>query len=129
MDQYFDPIIYKQDSRVQLDEEGIWINTAYPADGTREEYPTTTGYRTVARELLYYYFPVLRYNLKITYKGVVYIMIGEGNDICVLDENDNQLSPYYEFPNDLIASYRFLDGKSLTDIVDLGPKVAFIDIY
>lgn len=129
LDEADDHTGYKQDPRIRLDEEGIWINTAYPADGTREEYPTTSGYRTVARELLFYHFPVIRYNLKVTYKGIVYLMISESDDCRVLDENNKQLSPNYDLPNDLIASYRFPDGKSLTEIVDLDPKVVFIDIY
>lgn len=106
------------------DDLGRWINTEFPPDSFNR-FPSNSGYRTSNREMLFYQYGVLYYDMRIRYQDKDMILYAD-DECCVTDMERNEISEYYPTANDLIKNFRFTDGKTLIDVVD--DKNFYIDI-
>lgn len=114
-----------RDKYAKKDEIGRWINTEFPPESFNK-YPHNTGYRTANREMLFYQFAVLYYDMRISYQGQEMRLYAD-DECCVTDMEYNEISQYYKNANELIKNFKFFDGKTLLDVVD--NKSFKIDIY
>lgn len=102
---------------IDCDELGRWINAEFPPDSFTI-YPRNSGYRTESREALYNVFAIQYYDMVISYHGEEMRLIADIGGCYVEDTNNQRISDIYPTANDLIKGFRFIDGKTLENVVD-----------
>ena len=91
-------------------------NSEFPPN--REEYGNHhSGYKNANREVLFYDFAIVHYDVTFEYAGKKYYLLIEPTHAALCDENFTEEFEVFSDPNTLIKEL-IIDGHRLIEIID-----------
>lgn len=101
---------------IKKDSNGYRYNGIYPPD--KKKYGINyDGYPNNSRQVLFYDFAVLGYDVEFKYKGDAYYLLFEQDHASLCDNNFSKEYLSFSNPMELIENL-IIDGHHLIDIID-----------